>query len=500
MLLQKVIKQKIFSAKREAVIDLGSNSIRMLIYEDFEKSQIPIFNEKAVCSLGNSLELTGKLDPLGVQYSISVLERFKNILNNSKVNSVNIFATAAVRDAKDGPYFKSVVEKIFDNEIEVLTGEQEAERSALGVILGFEKVNGIVADLGGGSLELAKVKNGVIEKKASLPIGILRLFNRPKKKKSKKISDIISENLSSVNWLKKTKVKNLYVVGGVWRTLLKADIFLKKYPLNVLHQYQLTGEDALSLCHRLDDKKKLSSLKVDQITKSRTNYVPIATNILKQLLLLTAPEKLLCSISGVREGTLITKSGYKLTEQDLLDNFIEYSAFRTGDYGENYLKYYNFIKDIFSDNENFPTRLLKPTCSLSNMDWGLGAYQKAELVFAQILNTPALSLSHSDRIKIALAGFWRHCSVKYYPDRDYVSLLSNNEILIARQVGAALRLASGIAAISTIFLDNLSLTKKGNTIIFSVPNQHSQIVTKSVQKRLKSLSKEMDADFKILYS
>ena len=328
----------------------------------------------------------------------------------------------------------------------------------------------------------------------------MRLFNRPKKKKSKKISDIISENLSSVNWLKKTKAKNLYVVGGVWRTLLKADIFLKKYPLNVLHQYQLTGDDALNLCHKLDDKKKLSSLKVDQITKSRTNYVPIATNILKQLLLLTAPEKLLCSISGVREGTLITKSGYKLTEQDLLDNFIEYSAFRTGDYGENYLKYYNFIKDIFSDNENFPTRLLKPTCSLSNMDWGLGAYQKAELVFAQILNTPALSLSHSDRIKIALAGFWRHCSVKYYPDRDYVSLLSNNEILIARQVGAALRLASGIAAISTIFLDNLSLTKKGNTIILSVPNQHSQIVTKSVQKRLKSLSREMDSDFKILYS
>ena len=500
MLLQKVIKQKIFTAKKEAVIDLGSNSIRMLIYEDFEKSQIPIFNEKAVCSLGNSLELTGKLDPLGVQYSISVLERFKNILDNAKVTEIYIFATAAVRDAKDGSHFKSVVENIFNKDVEILTGEQEAERSALGVILGFEKVSGIVADLGGGSLELAKVKNGVIEKKASLPIGVLRLFNRPKKKKLKKISDIIHQSLSSVSWLKKIKTKNLYVVGGVWRTILKADIFLKKYPLNVLHQYQLNGESALNLCHALGDKKKLTSLKVDQITKSRTNYVPIASNILKQLLLITAPEKLMCSISGVREGTLIIKSGYKLTNHDLLNNFIEYSAFRTGDYGENYLKYYNFIKYIFKDNENFPVRLLKPTCSLSNMDWGLGAFQKAELVFSQILNTPALSLSHSDRIKVALAGFWRHCSIKYYPDREYVSLLSNNEILSARQVGASLRLASGIAAISTIFLDNLSLSKKGNTIILSVPHQHSQIVTKSVQKRLKSLSKEMESDFKVLYS
>ena len=133
MLLRKVIKQQIFTAKKESVIDLGSNSIRMLIYEEFNKSQIPIFNEKAVCSLGNNLEINGKLDPLGVQYSLKVLERFKNILDNSKVTNVHLFATAAVRDAKDGSEFKATVEKIFNCEVEVLTGEQEAERSALGV-------------------------------------------------------------------------------------------------------------------------------------------------------------------------------------------------------------------------------------------------------------------------------------------------------------------------------------------------------------------------------
>lgn len=499
MLLRKVIKQQIFTAKKESVIDLGSNSIRMLIYEEFNKSQIPIFNEKAVCSLGNNLEINGKLDPLGVQYSLKVLERFKNILDNSKVTNVHLFATAAVRDAKDGSEFKATVEKIFNCEVEVLTGEQEAERSALGVMLGFEKVNGIVADLGGGSLELARVKNNVIEKKASLPIGVLRLHNQPKKKKTKKIIEIISDQLNSISWLKKTKVKHLYIVGGVWRALMKADIFYKQYPLNILHQYEITGDEALTLCNMFDDKKKTTLHKLDQITKSRTNYIPIASNILKQLLFLTGPEKIQCSIAGVREGTLMQKANYNLIDEDRLNNFIEYSAFKNGDYGENYLKFYNFIKDIFSDNENFPIRLLKPVCSLSNMDWGLGAFQKAELVFSQILNTPALALSHSDRIKIALAGFWRHCSVKYYPDLNFVKLLSNNEILIAKQVGAALRLASGIASISTIFLDSISLSKKGSAIILSVPNIHSQIITRTVQKRLKSLSKEMDLDFKILY-
>jgi exopolyphosphatase/guanosine-5'-triphosphate,3'-diphosphate pyrophosphatase len=499
MLLQKVIKKQIFPSKKQAVIDIGSNSIRMLIYEDFESSQIPIFNEKAVCSLGSSLEKTGKLDTKGAKYSVSVLERFKNILDNSRVSDFHVFATAAVRDAEDGEQFKEIISKIFNKDVEVLTGEQEAERSALGVMLGFDKVNGLVADLGGGSLEIAKVKNGNIEHKTSLPIGVLRLFNRPKKKNTK-LEDIVSYELSKIAWLKKTKIKNLYLVGGVWRALLKADIFLKEYPLNVLHQYELSKEDVLKLCNSFNDKKKIVQKKIDQITKSRTDYIPSSCTILDKLVNLTGPDKIKCSISGVREGTLIKKSNSKLLEKDRLGGFIEYASFRSGDYGENYLKYFNFIEGIFQDNENFSTKLLKSTCSLSNMDWGLGAFQKAELVFSQILNTPVLNLSHNERVKIALAGFWRHCSIKYYPDLNFVKLLSNNEILISKQVGAALRLASGIAAISTIFLDNLSLAKTSNTLLLTVPNDHSQIITKTVLKRLKVLAKAMDAEYKILYS
>ena len=292
----------------------------------------------------------------------------------------------------------------------------------------------------------------------------------------------------------------MYVVGGVWRTLLKADIFLKKYPLNVLHQYQLNGESALNLCHALGDKKKLTSLKVDQITKSRTNYVPIASNILKQLLLITAPEKLMCSISGVREGTLIIKSGYKLTNHDLLNNFIEYSAFRTGDYGENYLKYYNFIKNIFKDNENFPVRLLKPTCSLSNMDWGLGAFQKAELVFQETLNTPLLRLTHKERIQLALSCYWRYCSIKYNPKFEYLTFLNNNEIYACKQIGAALRFAHTLTSISTIFLEEFKLYKRGNSLFLKIPFDHQEIISKQVTKRFKALSREMFLEPRVLYS
>ena len=125
------------------------------------------------------------------------------------------------------------------------------------------------------------------------------------------------------------------------------------------------------------------------------------------------------------------------------------------------------------------------------MDWGMGAFQKAELVFSQILNTPTLKLSHYDLIKLACAGFWRHCGVKYYPDLNTLKLLNNNEIIACKQVGSALRLASGIANMSSIFLDNINLFKKGKTLVLEVPNKLSQIISKQVIKRFKTLAKEL---------
>ena len=128
MLLKKVIQQKVFSAKKDAIIDLGSNSIRMLIYQDFINSQIPVFNEKAVCALGKTLDKTGRLDPEGVEYAYNVLERFKNILDNSKISSCEVIATAAVREAKDSKEFIEKVEQILNQNFNVLTAEEEAER------------------------------------------------------------------------------------------------------------------------------------------------------------------------------------------------------------------------------------------------------------------------------------------------------------------------------------------------------------------------------------
>ena len=141
---------------KEAIIDLGSNSIRMLIYDNILNSQIPVFNEKAVCQLGKNLDRTGKLDPKGAEFALTVLKRFKQILSNLKVKKYKAIGTAALREAIDAKDFIIKAQKIIKKKIIMLSGNKEAENSALGVVIGFQKVNGLVADLGGGEFRTSK--------------------------------------------------------------------------------------------------------------------------------------------------------------------------------------------------------------------------------------------------------------------------------------------------------------------------------------------------------
>jgi len=500
MIIEQALKEKKLINK-EAIIDLGSNSIRMLIYDNLLNSQIPIFNEKAICELGKNLDKTGKLDPKGSEFALSVLQRFKRILINLKVKKFKIIGTAAVREATDSKLFISKVQKILKKKVEVLTGIEEAENSALGVIIGFQKVNGVVADLGGGSLELARVEKNIIYEKVSLPLGVLRLFNQPKRNKDK-INSIISFYLNKIEWLRKVKTKNLYLCGGTWRTLLNAHIFKTNYPLSILHQYKLSADEALKFSNKLLSVKSIKSEKLVSVTKSRTNYIPIGSYILSSLIKICNPSNVLCSVSGVREGSLINKAYLNILEKDSLNRSVHFIALKKGDFGENYIKLYNFLKKILTNSdEDFPIRLLLPACSLSNFDWGLGTYQRAELVFQEVINSPILKLSHNDRIKLGLVSFWRHCSTKYYPDVEFLKLLSNSEIAACRRIGAALRFASSISVISSIFYEKIKIYVVNNkTLILKVPKKHSEVISNQVQKRLKSLAEEMNLKQEIVYT
>jgi exopolyphosphatase/guanosine-5'-triphosphate,3'-diphosphate pyrophosphatase len=482
-----------------AIIDIGSNSIRMLIYEDFSSSRVPFFNEKAVCELGKNLDKSKKLHRSGTEYALKVLKRFSEILNVSKITNLKIIATAVIREATDTKPFIDEVEKLFKTKINILSGEEEATCSAEGVKIGFENVDGLVADLGGGSLELARVENNVITNKTSLPLGVLRLINNPIIKK-RNLSKYIKNLFSDEKWLSKKKFKNLYLVGGTWRALFKLHLFQNEYPVHIIHQYSIDNDRLTKFLDKISSFSKSKLKTVEYISKSRTQYLPYSSIILNEIINLTNPKKIVCSISGLREGALVKEHFKDFESPDMFNKSLEHIAKKRGDLGLTFKKYYDFIKPVFEGNEHYNKKLLNLACVLSHMDWGLGAFQKAELVFQETLNTPLLKLTHKERIQIALSCYWRYCSIKYNPKIEYLTFLNNNEIFSSKQVGSALRFAHALTSISTIFLEEFKLYKRGNSVFLKIPSHHQEIISKQVTKKFKALARELFLEPRVIYS
>ena len=496
---QNVQKKFLQEDTRIAIIDIGSNSIRMLIYENFFSSIVPFFNEKAVCELGKNLDVSGKLNKSGKEYAFKILKRFNEILNVSKINNFQIIATAALREASDAQDFVREIENIFLISVNILSGDQEAEYAAEGVKVSFKNVDGLVADLGGGSLELAHVDNNKVLEKTSLPLGVLRLFNNPLIKK-KNLPKYIKKLFKNEKWLAKTKFKNLYLVGGTWRALFKLHLFQNDHPVHIIHQYHLQKFELLRFTNKISrfNKNKLKS--VEYISKSRTKYLPFSSIILSEILDIASPDLIHCSICGVREGKLASDFLNNVDIKENNNNSLNFISKKRGDIGENYKKYFNFIKSIFIGNEYFNEDLLILACLLSHMDWGIGAFQKAELVFNETLNAPVLKLTHKERIQLALACYWRYCSIKYNPKIEYLKFLNNNEIFSSKQVGSALRFANSLTSISTIFLDEFKLYKRGDSIFLKIPSLHQEMISQQVIKKFKAFSKELFLEPRVIYS
>src|SRR5215469_4751561 len=233
-----------------AVIDIGSNSVRLVVYEEMARSPVSIFNEKTLCGLGREVQSTGLLAPDAVAKALTSLRRFRALCRLMKVGRVHAIATAACRDASNGPEFIAKAERICGGKIEILSGPREAHLSALGVVSGIHKPDGIVGDLGGGSLELIDVRGNAVRSGVTLPLGSLALQDSSHKS-LKQAERIVRSDLIDVPLLRGGRGRTFYAVGGTWRALARIHILQSGYPLGVMHGYTIPAADALDFARRL---------------------------------------------------------------------------------------------------------------------------------------------------------------------------------------------------------------------------------------------------------
>lgn len=387
--------------ERVGVIDVGSNSVRMVVFDGAARSPAYFFNEKILCGLGRGMTETGRLNAEGRQRALAAIRRFALLAREMQLTSLTMAATAAVREAEDGADFKAEVEAATGLEMTVIDGTEEARLSAQGVLLGWPGARGLVCDIGGSSMELAEIGDNTVGRRVSTPLGPFRLQKVPGGKAGLRahINKVLTELRDQIG----TEHKTLYLVGGSWRALARLDMERRGYPLTVLHEYAMTPKSIRKTIDWLQgqDLKKLRDR--TGISPERILLVPLATVVLRQLLHIFRPREIHVSSYGIREGLLFEQMPDALRARDPLIEacrHAEAASARLPGFGR---RLFQFLMPLYRNAAPERLRLIKAACLLHDVNWRAHPDYRSESCFDTATRANLGGLDHKGRVFLGLA-------------------------------------------------------------------------------------------------
>jgi exopolyphosphatase / guanosine-5'-triphosphate,3'-diphosphate pyrophosphatase len=308
------------SQPERAIIDIGSNTVRLVVYGGTMRAPTVLLNEKVTAKLGREIAATGRLADEAMALALRGLKRFALLLADLGISDVETVATAAVRDAANGPEFVAQLRAIGLNP-RVISGEEEALLSAHGVIGAFPDARGIVADLGGGSLELVRVAGGTTDSASTLPLGTLRLPDHRKGGRTE-MAKSLDRAIRKAGWDLAANPPSdngtLYLVGGTWRAMAVFAMAAKGYPLSDPHGFELAAADATELAASLAASESEVIKGRERISSMRAEKLPDAAVLLQALMVRLNPERVVFSSWGLREGLLYDRLPAHSRAQDPL--------------------------------------------------------------------------------------------------------------------------------------------------------------------------------------
>lgn len=471
------------------VVDIGSNSVRLIVYESLSRSPIPVFNEKAMCGIGRGLVHTGQLDQPGMEGALDALGRFKMILDS--VEGVRVFAvaTAAVRDAANGKEFVNKAAAQLGQEVRVLSGEEEAKLGAEGVLSAIPAAQGIVGDLGGGSLELCEVGRGTIGRGVTVPLGPLRLMDAADGNIDR-ARQIARETFSNLNWLPEHRGGTLYAVGGTWRSLARIDMAQLKYPLHILHHYTIPNARAKSLSGVLAGLGRKSLERIEGLSKRRIDSLPYGAIVLDELISAVQAKDVVVSAFGLREGLLFNLLPKRARSDDpLLGGAGAYSERLSRNPAIN-AKLANWLAELFKDEPPEWRRLGEAACLLSDIGWRGHPDYRGIHSYYEVLRMPLTGVDHRERTMIARAVMVRYTGDQDIRLNEVSDLLDDEEQLWARRFGVALRFAHTLCGGVSDLLSQSSLRMTSSGIVVALSEDATQLMKgDTVRKRLGSLGR-----------
>ncbi|MEQ8967075.1 MAG: Ppx/GppA family phosphatase [Azospirillaceae bacterium] len=479
------------AAGRVGVIDIGSNSIRLVVYDRLARAPMPVFNEKVMCGLGRSLAATGLLDPDGRRMALENLTRFTRLLEAMNVDRVDVLATAAVRDAADGRSFVEEINRACGMEVAVVSGAEEARLSALGVLSGIPEADGVMGDLGGGSLELVGLDAGRIAEQETLPLGPFRLMSD--KASPTKARGRVDEAFAGQGWLEGYRGRRFYAVGGAWRALAKVHMAKREHPIHVIQHYAVPAADMAALADIVAGQGRASLERLAGVSKRRLDALPWAAMVLSRLIATLEPEEIVFSAHGLREGHLFDLLPAEEQARDPLIAACRDAAIRLDRYGFGDVGWMSdWIAPAFGDAPAGFERLRLAAALLSDIGWAEHPDYRAEHAFLHVLRLQASGMSHEQRAIVALAIWARYGGRPGQgPTKEAASLLSEEEKAFAARLGAALRLAHTLTGGASGLLSRTRLLVDGDTVELVLPPDAETLGGDVVARRLQSLAKAM---------
>lgn len=482
-----------------AVIDIGSNSIRLVVYEDAQRAPSPVFNEKVLCGLARGLDLTGRLADERVALALDSLGRFRGLIDAMGVDRVDAVATAAVRDAENGPEFVAQVKANCGFDVQVLSGEAEARLAAFGLLSGIPEADGVVGDLGGGSLELIGVDSGRTRDFVTLPLGALRLVDLAGNDIDE-AKRIIDRAVDDVAWLGDWGGKIFYPVGGAWRMLARIHMAKEHYPLHVIHQYSISAAEALDFARFVGRLNPDTLRQVPGISRKRIENVPYAAYLFERVLEATGVEGVVFSAYGLREGCLYDRLSESERLVDPLLARCQLEAGRMGRVTADGETLFDWIDPVFTEETPHQRRLRMAACHLADIGWSEHPDYRAEMVFARIIRHPGVGTDHAGRAFMALAVASRHAALDpRMIKREIGSLLTTAEADRARSVGLAMRVAYTFSGGVISLLQRAKLRREDSRITLLLPGDADILVGDVVARRFHAMARALSCASEIEY-
>lgn len=479
---------------RTAIIDIGSNSVRLVVYDGPPRIPFILFNEKVMAGLGASLAKTGAIEPEAMERGLSAVGRFAHLCREMKVAHLRCVATAAVRDASNGPDFITRAADMGVT-IELLSGAQEAVGAAMGVLSGIPGANGIVGDLGGGSLELARIRDGAVHETISLPLGVLRL-PQIRAKGPAVLERLVRKMLSRAGWAVEPGLP-FYMVGGSWRALARIDMQLTHFELPVVHQYTMPASRAARLIRMVSHVDRARLKDIPGMSASRVPTLVDAAALLSVMKRHLKSSSLIVSAYGLREGLLYEALPDDIRVQDPLLVAAEAEGEAQARFRGHGDRIDKWIAPLFRDDAPSARRIRRAACLLADVGWRANPDFRAERGVEIALHSNWVGITAEERAMLAQA-LHSHFGGGSSAAPALSRLATAQALGRACLWGLAIRLAQRLSGGVERPLTHSHLAWVDGVIELRLDPQDTALVGEVVERRLRNLANAMNVKYRLI--